>query len=171
MVVKYASKFWLPGVAAVLVLAASHPASAGYNYRSIRQKAVASCQAPLPVYDKQLRKRPGGIVNESSVPVYVACGLPTNVFADTRQVDVQFTNLSNTPVTIVCTLATGDNTAGATSYVQSLMIPTASWSAITFDALEYNDDQPFEDDAGLSYKLPPNVELNSTGVTFYEWSN
>ena len=154
------------------LLAVARPAHAGYDNRALRQKAVGSCQGALPTYDAMLRKKPTGIVNEGTRTAFVSCGVTTNVFGQTTQVDVQLSNLSGQPVTVTCTLMTGTLGVPTTSFTQSLYIPvTGSTGMITFSSLELNNDQPFDNEQAVSCKLPPQVELNSTGVVYTEWTN
>lgn len=168
---KAGNRLLLPAVVALSLVVAWHAASAGYNYRSIRQKAVGSCQAPLPIYDKQLRKKPGGIVNESDTTVFITCAVPTNVYAPTEVVNVEFNNLSDATVTVSCTLLAGSFMSGVTAYSITFPIPGGvGGTLMTFDASQINGGTPFAYEQGLSCKLPPDVELSSTGAIYNEWS-
>ena len=147
-------------------------ASAGTNNYALIQKAVSSCEAPLPVYDSQLRKRPRGIINESSTSIFISCGMPADVFGDVWRVDLEFTNRSSSSATVSCTLVTGSPSGFLTSYHKQLFLPGSGGTTwMMFDKLIDNNDQYFDDQQAVSCLLPPQVEINSTGVLYVRNTN
>lgn len=57
--------------------AVSGDASAQYAARYLVQNPTGVCQAALPVYDGQIRKRPKAIQNEGTTPAFVTCSWST----------------------------------------------------------------------------------------------
>jgi len=57
----------------MILSAAPGDASAALASRILNQNPAGVCQAALPVYDGQIRKRPKAIQNEGSSPAFVTC--------------------------------------------------------------------------------------------------
>lgn len=119
------------GAAFALLLLAQHASAANHRYHNWSSTAV--CEAPLPVYDATLRKRPLGIANEGAATIFISCSLPADYYADTDdgQVNIYFTSPSaNTPVS--CTMAAGNRISGVAYQTKSAVIPGGNSGLVSF---------------------------------------
>lgn len=143
-------------------------AQAAVNMVVYQQPAVGNCEAPLPVYDAHLRKRPGGILNEGTTPIYVACGMASDPLADIDGVWVTFTNRGSVEQAVKCTLVTGQPYAVSQSFTMEAHVPPAPTviaDPMIFAASELNTEGgPFQSPQALSCVLPPKMEMNTTAV-------
>ena len=143
-------------------------AHATANMVVYQQPAVGNCEAPLPAYDAHLRKRPGGILNEGTTSIYVACGMVSDPLADIDGVWVTFTNRGSVEQTVKCTLVTGQPYAVSQAYTLEAHVPPAPTiiaEPMIFAASELNvDGGPFQSPQALSCVLPPKMEMNTNAV-------
>lgn len=153
----------LPAVVpCVLALAALLPAQDGRaaTERVQRTSATAACEAPLPVYDTTLRKRPVGILNEGRDPVFVSCSLPADSAAGPggATISVRFAMSGGAPATSVqCQLVTGtpDNlvfTAGSTT------VAAAGGTWLTWNGV---DKRAATGTINFSCNLPSKVDMTT----------
>lgn len=136
------------------------PDSSAATERVQRISASAVCEAPLPVYDITLRKRPIGIGNEGTTTIFVSCALPTDAAAPPggATVSVRLAMLADLPAaTVTCQLVAGtpDNltfTAG-TAVVQSSGAVWLTWNNVhkgsTAGTLNF------------SCNLPPRIDIST----------
>ncbi|MBJ6981724.1 hypothetical protein [Luteimonas sp. MC1572] len=97
----------------VLASAVLHsPHADAASMRTISVSATGVCDAPLPVYNVHLRRRPVALQNESDQSVFVSCTLPTDVMGDSNSgsVVVGFKSFAGA-ATVSCTMVSG--TSGA----------------------------------------------------------
>lgn len=158
-------------IALMLLLVASwHSpnAQAAVNTVVYEQPAVGNCEAPLPVYDAHLRKRPGGILNEGTTSIYVTCGMVDDPLADIIGVWVTFTNRKSVRQTVKCTLVTGQPYATSQFYSMQASVDPAPMiiaQPMVFVASEFHTDgAPFQSPQALSCVLPPGMEMNTNAV-------
>ena len=131
------------------------------------QPAAGNCQAALARYDASLRKRPGGILNIGTAPVYITCGMPSDSQSDVTRVWVTFTSYTTLAQTVKCTLVTGKPYWNASSFSAERGIvqgPGVVGEGIDFQAGYFNNGVPFASPQALSCILPPNVEMNTNAV-------
>jgi len=136
------------------------PDSQAATERVQRISATAVCEAPLPVFDVTLRKRPLGIGNEGTTPIFVSCALPADSVAPPggASVSVRLAMLSNAPATTVnCNLVAGtpDNlsyTAGST------VVPSGGTAWLTWNNVHKGSARGT---LNFSCNLPPQVDLGT----------
>jgi len=127
--------------------------------------AVGNCQAAMPAYEGQIRKRPLALVNESDQPAFVTCALTTEeVSLNVQSFRTTVRNQSNVPVTITCTAVVGEDTTSAEYVVKSIDLAplgsgTLSWTGLDAGGLV------LADSVALSCKLPPLTALNRNRIT------
>lgn len=152
-----------PAVAAcALALAAllHAPEGSAATERVQRISATAVCEAPLPVFDLTLRKRPIGIGNEGTTPIFVSCSLPADTVAPPggATVSVRLAMLSTTaPATVNCNLVTGtpDNLAYTAG---SAVVPAGGTTWLTWDNVHKG---AASGTLNFSCNLPPQVDLST----------
>jgi hypothetical protein len=110
--------------------------SQSFAARTINVSATSICDAPLPVYNVQLRKRPVAVQNESTEAVFVTCTLPADFvgFSQAASVRVDFQALG-AGATIACTMVSGIDTA--LNYVtREQAVPGGGTASIQWDAID-----------------------------------
>ena len=166
---------WALGLVAVSSLCLP-PARAATIEREFLSHGVANCQAALAQYEPSLRKKPMGILNIGTKPVFLTCDFDMGPnwpgYGSTegfRRIDVAFLNVSGTDAVVKCSLITG-----------ILEVPTTWAKTTTAKGLPYNDAGVIDwfadtDNGGtlfnspaLSCILPPNVELSYILVRYEE---
>lgn len=140
--------------------------------RDYLSHGTASCQAALPVFDGNIRKRPMALANEGTGNAFVTCDTDTmdNFNSEKfKTVGIYFTNRSAASVTVSCTLVTG-----LTPFVPivsfpktSPTIPSGGNSAVVWTASGDNSDVNFGYPA-VSCNLPAGVEINVTRFVYVE---
>ena len=82
--------------------------------REYLSHGVANCQPALSTYDASLRRKPMGIQNTGTKPVYLTCDFDIGPnwpgYGSTvgfRRIDVAFLNASRTDVEVKCSLISG----------------------------------------------------------------
>lgn len=97
------------GTGLCLSLVLHSPVADAATQRTINLSATSVCEAPLPVYNVQLRKRPVAVQNESDSSVFVTCTLPTDDYghSNTGTVEVTFASFDGAAANIGCTMVSG----------------------------------------------------------------
>lgn len=145
----------------VCLLAGGESAAIG---RMDVQNATGHCQAALPVFDGQIRKRPLAIVNEGTSPAFVTCSLVGDYAAMNNTVLFQalVRNLGAATATINCTMIAGiDYAEGpAPAYApQSIDVGAASQGLFSWFPPEAGG---IQGTMNLSCLLPPGTAINLT---------
>ncbi|MGY0651961.1 hypothetical protein ACW7GZ_08860 [Luteimonas sp. A537] len=145
-------------LALFVVLHAS--AASAATERVQRVSATAVCEAPLPVFDTTLRKRPIGINNEGGASVFVSCSLPADSAAPPggASVSARFAMIGGAvPVTVECQLVAG--TPDALTYTAgSIVVPAAGSAWLTWNGV---DKGAASGTLNFSCNLPPRVDLST----------
>ena len=131
------------------------------------QAAAGNCVGPLPSYDSNLRKRPGGILNEGSADAFLSCGLSNDPIRLTWGVDVQLTYRGPSSASARCTLVSGFNTANVSYISDERTISSMSNAYITF-RLDFSSNEHFTPPLAISCILPPGMELNRSTVLMHD---
>ena len=133
--------------------------------------AVGSCQASLPEYDEQLRKRPLGIRNEGTTGAFISCASQWGYrTALSTLAYVTATNLNGTAVDLTCTLVDGFPMPGY--YTQRYHLKTISLAKHSSSRLEwvpadyYYPGTSLTNYENFSCYLPPGVEVNTVGFDY-----
>ncbi len=160
------------GLSCFTVLAlAGFDASAATLQRSFVQNATGACQAALPVFDGQIRKRPLAIQNEGTASAYVTCSFMGTDRTDAGITDIYLyaDNNSAAEVDITCTLVTGASGVGAAYYAKTLTIPANTPTNLFFWDAADNGGENFDNyTTNVSCNLPVDTGLTATFIYFDE---
>ena len=160
---RFAPAFPFAACCALVAAAALHqPAANAATVRRYDISSVAVCSAPLPVYDATLRRRPLGILNEGTKPVFVSCSLPVDGATDQvgSTMFIMMKNFGSTDATTNCTLNAGtryENKVGSVTASATLHADSYE-DAVFFGGI---DRMSSAGSINFSCVLPPNVELGT----------
>ncbi len=143
--------------------------SAATVTRDYLSHGTASCQAALPVFDGNIRKRPMALGNEGSATAFVTCDTDSinNNSTGHSGVGIYFTNRAGAVgVVINCTLVDGAFTAFGSFPKSSAAIPVGSTGAIIWSAAD-NEDNNFVAPA-VSCALPAGVDISLVQFVYPE---
>lgn len=144
------------GVSLVLLLpAGAEAAGVRHHYYS----ATSVCEAPLPVYDATLRKRPLGISNEGTTPIFISCSLPTDFVGDrdTNTVQIHFASMGAAGF-VTCTLVAGTRNYGAiVGVAASTSVGANGTSFVSWNQVDKRDTYGT---LNFSCNLPRDIEMN-----------
>ena len=145
-------------LAAIMAIAATARAE---TVRSHFYAATSVCEAPLPVYDATLRKRPLGISNEGSTVIYISCSMPGDYVGnvETATVQINFTGLDSGG-TVNCTLV-GGSRFGMVYRTGSIAVATGANAQLVWDNV---DKGTTWGSYNFSCNVPPGVEMNNLMV-------
>ncbi|MGY1458538.1 MULTISPECIES: hypothetical protein [unclassified Luteimonas] len=151
------------GACVCLSMAVHSPAADAATQRTINLSATSVCEAPLPVFNVHLRKRPVAVQNESDRPVFVSCTLPTDSAgqSNTGSVRVSFATFGEA-ATISCTMVSG--TRGAqVFYVPEERALAANGRVV----MDWNDINKWSTSGtyAFSCNLPPGVVMETITYT------
>jgi hypothetical protein len=164
----YSIVFASAALAAGLVM--SGQASAVTVSRDYASHGTANCQASLPVFDGNLRKRPMGVANEGTTTAFITCDSENidNLQAGNTQVGVFFRNRAGTAgITVSCTLVNGFFTASKFLPKTSSALAVGGITGITWTAAGDNGGTNFTG-AAVSCGLPPGVDLSAVEYVYPE---
>lgn len=152
------------------LLAISAPVNAALVERTVFSHAAANCQAALPVFDGNIRKRPKAVANEGTSTAFITCAFEQLPEAGNRvqRAVVVFVNRNAGPVSVSCTFVNGflDN-ALSPSLTKTTTLQGNQVGSLFASALADNGNQNFSYVAS-SCALPPGVEIAYTTLTFFE---
>jgi hypothetical protein len=150
---------------AVLALGLCSQASALDLLSTNGTGAVGNCQAAMPAYEGNVRKRPLSLVNESEATSYVTCALTTEeVSLNVTGFSTRLSNISSQPRTVSCTAVVGDELEGASYIVKSITLAPHADGTLAWGTGD-NNGLLFSKSVALSCALPPWVGLNRNRVT------
>lgn len=141
---------------------------------SVAANAVRFCQASLPAYNTDLRKRPLGIQNEGSTGAFISCGLQWHVWhllaGITPQAYVTATNRNATATDLTCTLLDGHPWQTINYHTKTLSMASNSSASLVWVPSDFNY---FPGTSLIGYEnfschVPPGVEINLVGFDYYE---
>lgn len=126
---------------------------------------VGNCQAALPAFEGQTRKRPLALVNESDSVAFVTCAYTTEeVSLNVMGFNTRATNLSDVSATLSCTAVVGDEAEDASYIVKSLVLAPGADGVLAWGTAD-NGGLLFAKSVAISCALPPLVGLNRNRVT------
>lgn len=148
---------------ACLSIALHSPDAAAATQRTINLSATSVCEAPLPVFNVHLRKRPVAVQNESDRPVFVSCTLPTDSAGQstTGSVRVSFASFGEA-ATISCTMVSG-TTDPQVFYVPQERALAADGRVV----MDWNNVNKWSTSGTYSFScnLPPGVAMETITYT------
>ena len=149
----------------LVLVSAARPADAVGILSTNGTGPVGNCQAALPAYEGQTRKRPLALVNEGAATAFVTCAMTTEeVSINVNSFTTEISNLGATDATVTCTAVVGDELGSARYIVKSLSLAPATEGELSW-GLSDNGGLLFNKSIALSCALPPMVGLNRNRVT------
>ena len=144
----------LLALSGVLVSGDAQAAAFRVNYYS----ATAVCEAPLPSYDVDLRKRPLGITNQGSSVIFISCSVPGDFYGDTtsNSLYVYFESMG-AGGTVNCTAVAGSRVSGSGSVASSTTVTAGGSSFVNWTNLSKTD--PYGS-FNFSCNVTPDIEMN-----------
>ena len=152
----------LPSCLGVALVFASVAVLAATSDRWTQANGSGVCQAALPNYEGQIRKRPLAIQNEGTANAFISCSPVSfqSAPATTRGYQITVANRSDAAVSVTCTAVIGGDMWWAGTYIpQTLIVPADDYSTFIFDGNTpgFHTHAPFN----LSCNIPPGVGLGS----------
>jgi hypothetical protein len=151
-------------IALAAALTVAGTASADTVPRTQVQNGTGACQAALPSYEGNIRKRPLGLNNEGAAPAFVSCSMKADDFSDALNGynGLQLSNRGAAAANVNCTLVAGGTLPVATAayFPKSFAIPAGSSIVAAWDPEVDNGDAPFPNTLNWSCNLPPGVDIN-----------
>jgi len=132
--------------------------------------AVSYCQAALPVFDVQLRKRPLAVVNEGDASAFVTCAFTRHGNSDSILTLLMFAqNTGANSQDLTCTLVAG--VAGAADnqlVVKTVTLPPGQPRQISWTGGDFSGGVVPDTQYSMSCSLPPGIGLNDSYLSFFE---
>lgn len=126
---------------------------------------VGNCQAALPAYEGQTRKRPLAVINESDSTAYVTCAFTTEeISIAVQSFSTRVSNLSDIPATVNCTGVIGDELEDADYIVKSITLAPGADGTLSWGVAD-NGGLLFAKSVAISCALPSFTGLNRNRVT------
>lgn len=160
-----------------LALVAAGDANAWTYPREFQQNASGTCQAALPSYEGQIRKRPLALQNEGVANAFVSCSLlspgasaSSFLAGEIYAVSITLDNNGPHPVDVTCTLIAGASRSSANHYFpKTITLPAES----TYNRIDWSQQPDFSDGKigpppGMSCNLKPGVAMATTSIYYYE---
>jgi hypothetical protein len=166
------SAFFAAGIA--LAVAAVAPAAGAVTIlRSENVLAAGACQAALPAFEGQVRKRPVAVQNEGWAPAFVTCALESTTYFETggfaTTIGIYLTNTGGATATVTCTLVdAGSGYNNPVYQPKSANVSSGGNStSILWTAAADNGGAGYAFPA-ISCNLPPGTGINGTLRRFPE---
>ena len=138
------------------VVAAPGLANAETVDRTQVQNGTGACQAALPNYEGNIRKRPLAISNEGSSPAFVSCSMKSDDYYEALNGynGVQLSNRGAAEANVNCTLVAGGTVPVNTAsyFPKSIAVPAGGSVVMPWDPSADNADAPFLN--SLNWSLP-----------------
>lgn len=149
----------------VLALAAVGTASSATVTRTQVQNGTGACQAALPSYEGNIRKRPLGLNNEGTGAAFVSCSMKSDSFYDgigNGFNGLQLSNAGAAEATVNCSLVTGGTlpVASATYFPKAFTVPAGASVVASWDPALDNEGEQFAHTLNYSCNLPPGLQIN-----------
>jgi hypothetical protein len=126
---------------------------------------VGNCQAALPAYEGQTRKRPLAVINESPNTAFVTCAFTTEeVSINVQSFSTRVSNLSDVPATVNCTGVIGDELEDADYIAKSITLAPGADGTLSWGTAD-NGGLLFAKSVAISCALPSFTGLNRNRVT------
>jgi len=151
------------GTGLCLSMALHSPVADAATQRTINLSATSVCEAPLPVFNVHLRKRPVAVQNESDSPVFVTCTLPTDNagHSNTGTVEVTFASFDGAVSTIGCTMVSGTRGAQVFYVPGEVLLPASGRVALVWENVNKWTSGMY----AFSCNLPPGVAMETITYT------
>ena len=157
--------------AAAIAIAATM--TAGDAQAVVRQRAlftnpVGICQAALPAFEGQIRKRPLAIQNEGTSNAFVTCAFTSQ--AEATSVVMYFAGFDNLAHDVTCTGVTGFNRGLNQFVTKTVTLPASDSSSLAWAPADFAGGSSTFPDArfSVSCNLAPGVGINDAGIAFNE---
>lgn len=120
--------------AAVIVAGAMLPSESQAQFLDQYTSAPGICQAALPAYEGQIRKRPLAVQNEGTTNAFVSCAPAQflELYDPDFGVRVLLVNNNAAPATIQCTGVAGVFASSADYYPKTVVVPGNGTGALNF---------------------------------------
>lgn len=131
--------------------------------RNHRANAVDVCQAALPAYEGQVRKRPLAVQNEGTASAFVSCAFTTQGGFD--GVRIYFAGFDGASHPVSCT-GVATSTSGVSQYVvKSVQAPASSQGSLQWTASDFTGVNNW---FSVSCSLSPGAAINDYQVSAVE---
>jgi hypothetical protein len=136
----------------------------------VQGNATAFCQAALPVFDTNLRKRPLAVVNEGSTDTYVTCSYPVDNYAyEVYDVDVYISNHTGITKDVNCTLIDGYDNGDVTFIAKTTRsYDDGDYHDAYWNVYNDNDGVGFGTTVSVSCALPAGIGLADQYVSDWD---
>jgi len=162
------------GLAIVLGAFIAGDAMAVTQARTLYSNPTGYCQAALPVFETNLRKRPVAVQNEGSSNAFVSCAFTSQFSgADNKptEIGIYAQNLGSVARDLTCTLVTGFATGPLNQNItKTVTLPVGgaqrltTWEPADFSGGDFPNFGPYS----MSCNLLPGVGLNDSYINFME---
>lgn len=152
---------------AVLALSALAPATA--TDRFTVANAPGRCQAALPAFEGQIRKRPLAVQNEGTAPAFVTCSLIADGsdFTTTQSISIWAANTGSADATLQCTAVVGYEQGEVTYVSKSVgLVAGGVQGQIFFGPTEFPAGFAPGEPVSLSCNVPVGVGLNDMYLSY-----
>lgn len=113
-----ASRILLSTAAAAACIGLSAwPALAATDFKNLMSSPTGLCQAALPNYEGNIRKRPLALVNEGTSDAFITCSFPGFQGETHDTYYVYFRNRGSETITITCTAVYGSEVEGTPTFI------------------------------------------------------
>lgn len=139
----------------------SMPAAAALNKKQI-SSPTGLCQAALPNFEGNLRKRPLAIANEGTASAFITCSFPAYQSDTLLSYTVRFHRLGSTNALVSCTAVNGSEGSNTNIFVTKITPVLAGQSAQISWIPAEGISQQFP--TSISCELQPNVSIGDLEV-------
>lgn len=136
--------------------------------RVFSSNPAGRCQAALPAFEGQIRKRPLAIQNEGTAAAFVSCAFRSQVSATELQAfTLAFASFDGATHSVSCTGITGYNTGTNQYMVKTVTVPATGQSALSWIPADFGGAFNYNL-LSVSCSLQPGAGINQTIVNLRE---
>lgn len=143
------------------------PALAALESHWLQANGSGVCQAALPSYEGQIRKRPLAIQNEGTAPAFVTCSPASLQFVAMASLGhgIYLANASASEVTVNCTAVMGASTWSSEYAPKSVTLSAGSGQMLYWTAADFPTNGPSNRTTfNTSCQLAPGVGIRTIYV-------
>lgn len=129
------------------------------------QNATGFCQAALPAFEGNIRKRPTAIANEGTSNAFVSCSLPGESAVPMTSVLLRIYNRGAADANVTCSMVSTSQPGGMV-IPKTLTIPAAGNEYIEWLPTDIGPEEVSMGALNFSCNLVPGMEINS--ALFFE---
>jgi hypothetical protein len=129
------------------------------------QNAAGFCQAALPAFEGNLRKRPTAIANEGTSNAFVSCSLPGESAVPITSVLLRIYNRGAAEANVTCSLVSSSQPGGMV-IPKTVTVPAASNVYVEWLPTDIGPEEVHMGALNFSCNLVPGTDINS--VLFFE---